>query len=54
MDLENAAAYLGVSVGTVRWLRRTKKLPFVRIGAKLHVRQQDIDTYLENLAKSAS
>jgi len=38
MDMENAALYLGCPVGTLRWLRRMKKVPFVKLGAKLMVK----------------
>ena len=47
MDLQNAALYLGCEIGTMRWLRRMKKLPMVRIGAKLMVKQHDLDAYIE-------
>ena len=54
MTLENAAQYLGVKIGTVRWLRRMRKLPFVKLGAKLYVKRQDIDTYIEAITETAS
>ena len=47
MGLESAALYLGVGVNTMRWLRRTRKLPFVKIGAKVMVKQSAIDEYIE-------
>ena len=52
MDLENAAQYLGCKVSTVRWMRRTKKLPFARIGAKLMVRKSDLDAYVQSSLES--
>ena len=53
MDLENAARYLGVDVGTVRWMRRMKKVPFVKLGARLHVKKQDLDAYVEVMTDPA-
>ena len=47
MDLENAARYLGCKVDTLRWLRRMKKLPFVKLGQRLMVKQRDLDAYVE-------
>ena len=47
MDLENVALYLGVDLGTIRWMRRMKKLPFVKLGGRLYVKQQDIDAYVD-------
>ena len=47
MDLRSAAHYLGVSVDSMRWLRRMKKLPFLKIGAKLKVRQADLDDFIQ-------
>ena len=47
MTIEHAAAYLGVKVNTLRWLRRTRKLPFVKIGAKVMIKQSAIDEYIE-------
>lgn len=53
MDLENAAKYLGVKCDTMRFLRRTKQLPFVRIGAKLYLKQHDLDSYIERMTEPA-
>ena len=47
MDLESAAIYLGVKIGTLRWLRRMKKLPFVKLGCRVMVKQGDLDAYIE-------
>ena len=46
MDLETAARYLGRTLGTMRRLRRLKKLPFVKLGAKLMVKQTDLDAFI--------
>lgn len=53
MDLENAAKYLGVDLGTIRWIRRMKKLPFVKIGAKLMVKQSALDAYIDRVEEPA-
>ena len=53
MDLENAAQYLGVNIGTIRWMRRMKKLPFVRLGGKLYLKQCDLDAYIEEVTERA-
>ena len=47
MDLQNAARYVGVKVDTIRWLRRTRKIPFVRLGARLMVSKSDLDAFIE-------
>jgi len=51
MDLENAARYLGCPIGTLRWLRRMHKLPFVKLGAKLMVKKADLDTYIKEITE---
>ncbi|MCP4713428.1 MAG: helix-turn-helix domain-containing protein [Planctomycetes bacterium] len=53
MDLENAARYLGCQAGTLRWLRRMHKLPFVKLGAKLMVKKADLDAYIEEITEPA-
>ena len=53
MDLTAAAEYLGVSVSTLRWLRRMRKLPFYRIGSKLHVKRHELDEYIETVREPA-
>ena len=53
MDLENAARYLGTTVNTMRWLRRMKKLPFIRLGAKLMIKKSDLDEYIEQNTEPA-
>ena len=52
MDIENAAIYLGVSVWSVRWLRRMGKVPFLKIGAKLLVQQADLDAFIQEAKNS--
>ena len=54
MDLSIAAEYLGVTVATLRWLRRMKKLPFLKLGGKLFVRQNEIDSYLEHIREGST
>ena len=51
MSIQDAAVYLGVKVDTMRWLRRTKQLPFVKIGAKLMIRQSALETYIEQMTE---
>ena len=53
MDIENAALYLGTKVPTLRWLRRMRKLPFVKLGAKLMVKKSDLDAYIERATEPA-
>ena len=53
MDLNSAGQYLGVSMTTIRWLRRMKKLPFVILGGKLYVKQHDLDAYIEAATEPA-
>ena len=53
MDLEKAARYLGVDLGTGRWMRRVKQVPFVKLGVKLHVKKQDLDAYVEAMTEPA-
>jgi len=47
MDLAQAAEYLGVKVSSMRWLRRTGRLPFFRLGQRLRIRKDTIDKYIE-------
>ena len=47
MTLDDAATYLGIKVSAVKRLRRSKRLPFVKLSGKLMVRQQWIDEFLE-------
>lgn len=47
MTLNDAATYLGVKVSAVQRLRRSRRLPFVKLSGKLMVRQQWIDEFLE-------
>ena len=54
MNLEAAAAYLGVSVGVMRTLRRLHKLPYCKIGVRLYFRQQDLDTFIQSRMKPAA
>lgn len=46
LDVKNAARYLGVSIHTVRWLRRTFQLKAAMVGNKLMFRQSDLDEYI--------
>lgn len=53
MSIQDAALYLGVKVDTMRWLRRTKQLAFVKIGARLMVRQSALDAYILRVEEPA-
>jgi excisionase family DNA binding protein len=48
MDIEDAAAYLGVGVDSVRWLVRTRKLPAGKVGKRLKFKKADVDRYIED------
>lgn len=47
LDLDETAAYLAVSVSTVRRLVERGDLPHARVLQSLRFRVQDLDTYLE-------
>ena len=53
MSIQDAAAYLGVTVDTMRWLRRTKRLPFAKIGAELRVTKVALDAYIDSVTEPA-
>ena len=41
-----AGKYLGRSVWSMRELRYAKKLPFVRVGRRIHYLQEDLDQFI--------
>lgn len=49
MTPEQAAAYLGVTAGTLAVWRCTRKhaLPYLKVGARVRYRKVDLDTWLE-------
>jgi excisionase family DNA binding protein len=47
LTLKDAAAYLGVSVWTVRDLVSKGKLPVVRLTRRLHFDRQDLDHMID-------
>ena len=53
MSIQDAAVYLGVKVDTMRWLRRTKRLPFVKIGARVMVRRPALEAYIDQMTEPA-
>ena len=53
MTIKQAATYLGVKVNTMRYLRRTKQLPFAKIGAELRIRQPDLEAYIDRMTEPA-
>lgn len=53
MNIQTAAEYLGVTVATMRWLRRTKQVTFYKLGARLMVKQPDLDNYLQTVKEPA-
>lgn len=53
MTIQDAAVYLGAKLDTLRWLRRTKRLPFVKIGAKLMIKQSILDAYIDQMTEPA-
>lgn len=46
MDLENAAAYLGVSIRLMRKFRTLRMVPFVKLGGKLMIHKNDLDAFI--------
>jgi len=52
LDFGQAAEYLGVTISTLRWLRRTNRLPGTfRLGRKLRIRREDLDKWVERQAE---
>ena len=51
MDVQNAALYLGVTVGVVRHLRRTRQVKCLKVGKSLRFRKADLDNYIEDSVK---
>ena len=47
MDIESVATYLGVGVDSVRWAKRTGKLPCLKFGKRLKFRKVDVDKFIE-------
>jgi len=53
MDIQSVSAYLGVSVDSVRWLVRTKKIPAGKVGKRLKFRKSDLDRYISEVFGAA-
>jgi len=51
MKIEEAAEYMCSTVVTMRWLRRTKQLSFIKLGGKLMIRRQKLDDWIEQQEK---
>ena len=45
---EQAAQHLGIKVGTIYYLRRTRQIDCYKVGGKLRFRPEDLDAYLES------
>jgi len=52
MGIEDAARYMCCSVTTMRWLRRTRQVLFIKLGGKLMVRRQNLDKWIEQQEKN--
>jgi len=46
ISIEPASHYLGRSVHSVRYLVRTKQVPFVRIGSRIFFDQKALDEFI--------
>ena len=53
LGIEGAAAYLGITTDSVRWLVRTRKIPAGKVGKRLKFRQSDLDKYIEDVFGAA-
>lgn len=51
MDVEEAAAYVGLSAFTVRRLAKNGQLPAAKIGRAYRFKKEDIDSYLRTQYK---
>ena len=49
LTLEDAAIYIGVSVGCMRRLRRLDRVQFEHIGAKLFTKKAYLEAYIEGI-----
>lgn len=52
-DVREAAAFLGITAGTVYRLTRAGELPHVRIGRSIRFRIVDLDDYLADKSRAA-
>ena len=48
LTVEEAAAYIGISPGTLRNWLSVKRLPYVKIGRLTRVRRMDLDRFIED------
>lgn len=48
-NTEELAKYLSISVSTIRKLKRSNRIPYLRIGNKLLFQKESIDKWLNNL-----
>jgi excisionase family DNA binding protein len=46
LDIDEVAEHLNISSHTVRALVRQRKIAFVKLGARVLFRQQDLDQYI--------
>ena len=53
MDIANAAAYLGISVRTLRKWKDKRLVPFVKLGGLLKFRKSDLDAWIEQNTEEA-
>lgn len=51
LTIEAAAAYLGCSVTSMRFLRRTNRIPAAQLGKRLAFRREDLDAYISDQLK---
>jgi excisionase family DNA binding protein len=48
LDIEAAAAHLSISTHTVRALVRERKITFVKLGARVLFRPQDLEDFIQS------
>ena len=46
MDVQQAADYLGLSVGTIYQWRSQHKIPYIKVGRKLKFKKDQLDQWL--------
>lgn len=48
-NTEELSKYLSISISTIRKLKRSNRIPYLRIGNKLLFQKESIDKWLNNL-----
>ena len=54
LPIQEAAAYLGIAVWTLRHWVSERKIPYVKMGSLVRFRQRDLDEFIaQNLVKAS-